>query len=417
MITKRNLGSGIELIMEKIPYVRSVSVGIWVKAGSVNENEINSGISHFIEHMLFKGTEMRSARDIAGDIDKIGGQINAFTGKESTCYYVKVLDTHVEDGIEILMDMLFNSKFDIDEMEKEKAVIYEEINMYEDSPEDTVHDMLSEVIFDGHPLGKPIIGTYDTINAFTRNNILDYIQENYGINNLVISVSGNFDEEKLIDTLDKNISKYLWENQILIPEIPVYKPGYKMKKKDIEQAHICLGIKGLPLDHEDYYALSILSNIMGGSMSSRLFQRIREEKGLAYSVYSYTTSYVKDGVFAIYAGVNPKQLKETSKLMVEEVNLLREKGVSEEELMTAKEQLKGNYILSLESVSGRMASIGKSQLLLKKVYTPDEVIELINKVSMDDINKVIKRVTDINQYSAAVVAKGEVTFEELITKN
>ena len=398
MITKRNLGSGIELIMEKIPYVRSVSVGIWVKAGSVNENEINSGISHFIEHMLFKGTEMRSARDIAGDIDKIGGQINAFTGKESTCYYVKVLDTHVEDGIEILMDMLFNSKFDIDEMEKEKAVIYEEINMYEDSPEDTVHDMLSEVIFDGHPLGKPIIGTYDTINAFTRNNILDYIQENYGINNLVISVSGNFDEEKLIDTLDKNISKYLWENQILIPEIPVYKPGYKMKKKDIEQAHICMGIKGIPLDNEEYYALSILSNIMGGSMSSRLFQRIREEKGLAYSVYSYTTSYVKDGVFAIYAGVNPKQLKEASKLMVEEVNLLREKGVSEEELMTAKEQLKGNYILSLESVSGRMASIGKSQLLLKKVYTPDEVIELINKVSMDDINKVIKRVTDINQY-------------------
>ncbi len=414
MIIKRNLSNGIELVMEKVPYVRSVSIGIWVRTGSVNEDEKTNGISHFIEHMLFKGTQKRTAKDIAGDIDKIGGQINAFTGKESTCYYVKVLDTHVEEGIEVLMDMLLNSKFDDNEMLKEKAVVYEEINMYDDSPEDTVHDLLSEIVFDGHPLARPIIGSQETIKSFTREMIMDYMKENYSMDNIIISVAGNLDEDYIIELLEKEILSHSIKKQRHHVEIPVYHPKLKAKRKDIEQAHLCMGIKGIPLDDEKYYALSILSNIMGGSMSSRLFQKIREEKGLAYSVYSYTTSYVKDGVFAIYAGVNPKQLSEASKLMIEEVNVLRQKGVSEEELSTAKEQLKGNYILNLESISGRMASIGKSQLLLGRVYTPDDIIDFINKVTPNDMKEVIDLVTDLKGYSAAVVSKDEVDMEKMM---
>lgn len=414
MINKRILSSGIELIMEKIPYVRSVSLGIWVRTGSINEDNKTSGMSHFIEHMLFKGTEKRTAKAIAGDIDKMGGQINAFTGKESTCYYVKVLDTHVADAADILLDMLFNSKFDKVEIEKEKTVIYEEINMYEDSPEDTVHDLLSEIVFDNHPLGRPIIGNHDTIEAYTREMILDYMNDNYSTDSIIISAAGNINEDQLVTILEKGIKNKFGKKQQQPPEIPIYKPNMRFKKKDIEQAHICMGLKGIALDDEKYYPLSILSNVMGGSMSSRLFQKIREERGLAYSVYSYTSSYVKDGIFALYAGVNPRQLEETSKLMLEEINNLQQNGIAEEELATAKEQLKGNYILSLESVSGRMASIGKSQLLLGKVYTPDQIIEFINKVSMDDMKKVIDIVTDLKNYSAAVVCRNEVEIEKLI---
>lgn len=413
MIVKRKLSNGIEVIMEKIPYVRSVSIGIWVRTGSVNENDEISGISHFLEHMLFKGTDKRTAKDIAGDIDKIGGQINAFTGKESTCYYVKVLDTHISKGVEVLTDILFHSKFDPSEIAKEKTVVYEEINMYEDSPEDTVHDLLSEIVFDGHPLGRPIIGKQEIIESFSRETLLNYFKKNYNCENIVISAAGNINEEDVMTLLENNIVDCQGNRREKLPDIPTYKPDLRIKKKDIEQAHLCMGIKGIPLDDDKYYALSILSNIMGGSMSSRLFQKIREEKGLAYSVYSYTTSYVDDGVFAFYAGVNPKQLKETSKLMIEEINLLKSKGISKEELITAKEQLKGNYILSLESVSGRMASIGRAQLLLGKFHTPDEVIDNIDKVTEDEMNTVISLVTDLDNYSAAVVSREEVHLDQL----
>ena len=414
MIIKRNLSNGIELIMEKVPYVRSVSIGIWVRAGSVNEDENNNGISHFIEHMLFKGTEKRTAKDIAGDIDKIGGQINAFTGKESTCYYVKVLDTHVEDGVEILLDMLLNSKFDEKEMLKEKAVVYEEINMYEDSPEDTVHDLLSEIVFDGHPLSRSIIGNRETIQSFDRDMIMSFMNENYSLDNIIVSAAGNIDEEQIINILESSMFPFIRRDRISYDKPSAYRPKIRIKKKDIEQAHLCMGIKGIPMDDKMHYPLSILSNIMGGSMSSRLFQKIREEKGLAYSVYSYATSYVTNGIFAVYAGVNPRQLSEASRFMIEQINLLREKGVTEEELNTAKEQLKGNYILNLESISGRMASVGKSQLLLNKVYTPDQVIGFINKVNMEDMNKVIELVTDINAYSAALVSREEVDMIKLM---
>ncbi|MFA5527236.1 MAG: pitrilysin family protein [Peptostreptococcales bacterium] len=414
MIINKRLNNGAELIMEKIPFARAVAIGIWVKTGSIDEDEKNNGISHYIEHMLFKGTEKRSAKDIAYEIDKIGGQINAFTGKETTCYYVKVLDSHVKEGADVLLDIVFNSIFDDEEMEKEKTVIYEEINMYEDSPQDTVHDLLSQIILDGHPLGQGIIGTHDTISNFTRQSVMDYFKKHYITNNMVISVAGNIDEGEIIDLFQKGIVDKASQFAETYQEIPEYKADRKMKKKDIEQAHLCIGTKGVRLDHDEYYPRAILSNIMGGSMSSRMFQKIREEKGLAYSVYTFTTSYVQDGLFGVYAGVNPNQLMETARLMVEELELLGKDGITIEELNTAKEQLKGNYILNLDSVSGRMASIGKSQLLLGKIYTPDEMIEKINKVSMEDMNKIMKSMTDIDQYSVAVVGKNEVDLSQII---
>lgn len=414
MIKKVKLSKGAQVIIENIPYVRSAAIGLWLKTGSINEEPDTAGMSHFIEHMMFKGTENRSAKEIAASIDNIGGQMNAFTGKESTCYYVKVLDTHIEEGVDVLLDMLFNSKFDPEEMEKEKTVIYEEINMYEDSPDDTAHDLLSQTIFNGHPLGKPVIGNQKAIEGFTRESVKKYLGDNYTMDSIVVSVAGNVNEEKLIDILEKKFKTLNLKKDHTPTPLPEYIPNFVMKVKDIEQSHICLGTKGYHMDHDNYYGLSIVNNIMGGSMSSRLFQKIREENGLAYSVYSYTNSYTKDGIFGIYAGVNPTQVEEATTLIIKELIHLRENGISEEELAMAKEQIKGNYIMGLESVSGRMTSIGRNELLLGKVFTPDDILTSIDKVQMDEINEIIEKITQIENYSGSLVSRVELDMKKIV---
>lgn len=414
MIIKKKLNCGAETVIEKVSSVRSAAIGIWVRTGSVNEKAETLGMSHYIEHMLFKGTDERSARQIAGDIDKIGGQINAFTGKESTCYYVKTLDTHVEEAADVLFDLFFNSKFDPAEMEKEKNVIYEEISMHEDSPEEAIHDMLYEELFKESPLGTPILGTRKTLEGFTRDKVLDYYVNNYTMDSIVISAAGNIDEDELTGIFEKKFKKLRPKKNEIALYPDAYSPNYRMKKKDIEQTHICLGIKGVTLDHDKYYALSVLNNIMGGSMSSRLFQSIREEKGMAYSVYSYTTSYVNDGLYAIYAGVNPQNAEEAVKLIINEIDILKRKGITEEEFSAAREQLKGNYIFGLENVNSRMASLGKSQLLLGKIYTPEEVLQHINDVTMDDMRDVINLISDLKNYSAVAIGKKEIDIKSLI---
>ncbi|MEL7655617.1 MAG: pitrilysin family protein, partial [Bacillota bacterium] len=268
MIINKKLNCGVRIVMEEIPYVQSVSIGIWVKAGSVDETAKNSGISHFIEHMLFKGTENRSAKKIAEDVDKIGGQINAFTGKEATCYYLKTLANNIDKAADILIDMFINSKFDEEEMEKEKRVVCEEIKMIEDSPEDDAHDIISELIFKGNPLSKSIIGTPKSLQGITRKDIKKYISDEYTRDNIVISVCGSFNQEHVCELFECKLTA-LSENKASKPfEEAAYKPSYKMKVKDIEQSHICLGLKGLSLDDDRYYSLVLLNNIMGGSMSS-----------------------------------------------------------------------------------------------------------------------------------------------------
>ncbi len=414
MIINKKLNCSVRIVMEEIPYVQSVSVGIWVKAGSVDETAKNSGISHFIEHMLFKGTENRTAKQIAEDVDRIGGQINAFTGKEATCYYLKTLASNVDRAADILIDMFINSKFDEEEMEKEKRVVYEEIKMIEDSPEDDAHDIISELIFKGNPLAKSIIGTPKSLNGITRNAIKKYIAEEYTRDNIVVSVCGRFDPDHVCELFDSKLTALNAEKTPKTYQEADYKPNYKVKVKDIEQSHLCLGLKGLPLADERYYSLVLLNNIMGGSMSSRLFQNIREEKGLAYSVYSMSSSFSNTGYFNIYAGVSHDKIKDAVVGIQDELKHLKEGGVTPEELQTAKEQLKGSYIFSLENVNGRMFSIGKNMLLLNKTYTPEEVMANIDAVTMDDISEISEIITDIENYSGVLIGRNKMDLKKVV---
>lgn len=414
MIINKKLNCGAQLIMEQIPYVKSVSIGIWVKAGSVDETEINSGISHFIEHMLFKGTETRSAKKIAEDVDKIAGQINAFTGKEATCYYLKTLATNFDQAAEILTDMLLHSQFDPTEMEKEKQVVYEEMKMIEDSPEDDTHDIIGELIFKGTALARPIIGTVESLKGVTRDSIHTYLNQEYTLDNIVISVSGSFDPEHVCGTFDHQLTPLTAAKKPKVHTLADYAPSYRVKVKDIEQSHLCLGLPGVKLEDKRFYSLALLNNLMGGSMSSRLFQNIREEKGLAYSVYSMSSSFSDTGYFNIYAGVSHDKVEDAIAGIKEELQLLQAKGISADELSTAKEQLKGSYIFSLENVNGRMFSIGKNMLLLRKVYTPEETLANIERVTMEDIRTVSELITDVCQYSAVLVGRKELDLEKLI---
>ncbi len=414
MIINKKLNCGVRIVMEEIPYVQSVSVGIWVKAGSVDETAKNSGISHFIEHMLFKGTENRSAKRIAEDVDRIGGQINAFTGKEATCYYLKTLATNVDKAADILIDMFINSKFDEEEMEKEKRVVCEEIKMIEDSPEDDAHDIIGELIFKGNPLAKSIIGTPKSLDGINRDAIKKYISDEYTRDNIVISICGCFNQDHVCELFDSKLTELNSNKAEKVFEETEYKPNYKMKVKDIEQSHICLGLKGLPLDDERYYSLALLNNIMGGSMSSRLFQNIREEKGLAYSVYSMSSSFSNTGYFNIYAGVSHDKIKDAVIGIQDELKLLKTDGVTADELQTAKEQLKGSYIFSLENVNGRMFSIGKNMLLLNKIYTPEEIMAHIDTVTMEDIKNISEMITDIHQYSGVLIGRNKVDLKKII---
>lgn len=416
MIKSMKLNCGAEVVMEKIPYVRSTSVGVWVKVGSVNETKRDYGISHFIEHMMFKGTPTRSAREIAADIDRIGGQINAFTSKENTCYYVKALDSSIETAIEVLCDILFHSVFDEVELEKERRVIYEEINMHDDSPEDVIHDLFYSTIFHDNPLGTPVLGTKEILSKLTRDDLKDYVENNYTVGNVVISIAGNFDEEKIVEVLESNF-KELSKHQQKVVAFPLeYVPKCIYQERDIEQVHLNMGIRGMKLGDDLHYAYSIVSNILGGSMSSRLFQSIREEKGMAYAVYSYLSAYTADGTFTIYAGVGQENLPHTVELIIQQLSLLKKQGILEEEFLAAKEQLKSSYIFSLESVSSRMASIGKSQLLLKECYEPEEALKKITDVNMEQIEEVINLFTDLDKYTVVALGRKAIDLKEVIDK-
>jgi predicted Zn-dependent peptidase len=406
MYNKYKLNNGLRIVTEYIPHVKSVSIGIWIETGSRYENSTNNGISHFIEHMLFKGTKNRNAKSIAESIDNIGGQLNAFTSKECTCFYAKVLDNHLPIAIDVLSDMLFNSTFSEIDMEKEKSVVIEEINMYEDSPEDLVHDLISTTVFNGHPLAYPILGNVDTLKNLNRSDILNYFNQHYTPDNTVIAIAGNFDRDNIVKLIEKYFGGWVGNKiQIESQKPPTLYQRLIGKNKPTEQLHLCIGMEGVSQGKKDLYSLLVLNNIFGGSMSSRLFQRIREEKGLVYSIYSYPSSYKDIGVFTVYAGLNPNQTLNVVKLITEEINSIKSKGLTKEEFSRAKEQLKGNYTLGLESTSSRMTSLGKSELLLGKIYSPKEIIEKIDKVTIEDVVNIIDKVFDFNKFNIAYVGR------------
>ncbi|CEO22132.1 M16 family metallopeptidase [Paraclostridium sordellii] len=400
------LDNGLTIVGEEIPYLKSITLGVWVNAGSRIESEKLSGISHFIEHMLFKGTKNRTSKEIASTIDNLGGQINAFTSKECTCYYVKLLDEHIDIGLDILSDMFLNPLFDKEDIEKERQVILEELKMYEDSPEDLVYDLLMEGVYKTDALGGNIIGTKESLDNMNREIISDYFKKYYVASNSVISISGNFKFEeivKLIEEKFKNLNKGDVNIEITTPE---FHPCFIAKNKDTEQVNLAISLKAIPLeDREDAYALSIINNIFGGSISSRLFQNIRENKGLVYSIYSAPSLYRKSGELGIYASMSNENLKKVYNLVLEEIDNIRENYLTEEEIRESKEQLKGSYILGLESTSSRMMSIGKSMLLTKKVKDPNDIIESINNIEKARIDLIIDKVFNKENIGICIVGR------------
>lgn len=405
MIKKYKLDNGINVVMEKMEYVKSVAFGVFVKNGSRNENEENNGISHFIEHMLFKGTEKRSFREIATEMDSIGGQLNAYTTKEYTCYYARALDTHFDIAFDIIGDMFFNSKFDDNAIEKEAKVISEEISMYNDSPEDVLFDKLQYNIWKGNSLSYSILGKDATISSFNHNILKNYFENNYCGENTVIAVAGSFDEEEVKEKINKLYGGLREKTNRIITQKPIYQKATVKIEKDIEQLHFALAFDGIKLNDRLSYAMAVLNTMLGGGMSSRLFQKIREENGLAYTVYSFNSAYTDIGLFSIYAGMNPEQLGRVYELILKEIKKIKQEKMSADLIYKTKEQIKSNYMMSLESTLNRMSSIGRSMTLMKKTSTPEELLSKIDEVSEEMVAEVIEKVFDLENSSLCLVGK------------
>ncbi|MEZ0482697.1 M16 family metallopeptidase [Planococcus sp. SSTMD024] len=396
MVTTYTCQNGLRIVSEHIPHFRSVAVGVFVNTGSRDERPEENGMTHFIEHLLFKGTEKRSAKDIAREFDRIGGDLNAYTSKEYTCYYAKVLDHHAPLAVDVLADMFFNSVMDPVEIDKERLVVKEEISMTEDMADDDVHEQLWRVMYPDNAIGAPILGTAETLDRFSRQQILDYMERHYTPSNTVISVAGHIDGKLLsqIETLFGSFERESPENAHVLP---TFVPGQSIKHKETEQAHICLGYPGLSLQDDKLFALAVLNNIIGGSMSSRLFQEIREDRGLAYSVYSYHSAYSDHGTLAIYGGTAEHQVGEVEELIRTSLQRMQEGDISDLEISDSREQLKGNLLLGLESTGARMSRNGKYELLQGKHQSADDIIRLIDAVERE-------HVLDLMQLTAAAPA-------------
>lgn len=406
MIEKVIFDNGVTVVMEKMPFVRSVAFGIFVKSGSCNEDKTTNGISHFIEHMMFKGTENRSAKDIANEMDSIGGQINAYTAKEYTCYYTRTLDTHFDKSLDILSDMYFNSKFDDEEIKKERNVVIEEISMYEDTPEDLVYDKLQSSIWRNNSIGFSILGTSDVISKFNHDTFIEYRKKHYRPDNTVISVAGNFKKDEILKKIENYFGSWKSNEEYKENEKEVeYFPSKIKIEKDIEQIHLVISFKGIPYGSDDSYTMTALNTILGGGMSSKLFQKIREENGLVYSIYSFGSAFVNSGLFNIYAGLSPNNYDQVYKLILEEVEKLRNNSITEQQLLKTKEQIKSNFILALENSGNRMSSMGRNQLLLNKIKTTDEIIKKIDDITPQKILDISKQIFNIDNLSVSVVGK------------
>lgn len=407
MFNLYTLDNGLRVVTEYIEHVNSISVGVMVQNGSRNESKDVNGISHFIEHMFFKGTDKRSAKEIVQEIENIGGQINAYTSKETTCYYIKALNTHVDLCLDVISDMILNSKFDEEEIEKEKGVVIEEINMSQDNPEDVLDEIHSEAIFGKDSLAYPILGTPDRIKSFNRKKIKDYIRTHYTPYNSVLSICGKFDEKELRKLIEEYFGKWSKDD--------IYNPTYesielkhdsKYMEKQIEQVHINLGLNGLPYADDKSYSLVLLNNIFGGGASSILFQKVREELGLCYSVYSYMQPYLGVGTLNIYTGLSNKYCDKAISVINEHLYDFAKKGISKELLEINKEKIKASYILGLESTSSRMFANAKCFLLQNKIKTQEDVIKRINKIDSDDINYVLEKCFKPGIISSAFVGQG-----------
>jgi len=413
------LHNGIRIVTEKIPYLRSVSIGIWINSGSRDEEDKNSGISHFLEHLAFKGTEKRSARQIAFEMDSIGGQIDAFTSREYTCYSAKVLDEHLPVAIDLLSDILLNSTLKPADIDKERQVILEEFKFVEDNPADYIYDLLYQSVWSSHPLGRSILGNHESIEKIDRNKLVNHLDNHYIPKNIIIAAAGNIDECRLNELLENafgSLNKNASSSREAPPEI---KRNFIVKERELEQVHFCLGTKGLRSADESRFEGYLLNTILGGSMSSRLFQKIREDCGLAYSIHSFISPYADTGLLGIYAGTSAEFFEKVLKMSLEEFKLLMTVKVSADELKKAKEQLKGNLMLSLESSSSRMNQLAKQEMYFERFFSLDEIIDEIEKVTEEKIQRLANRLLDNSFFNLAVLGpvKKEKISIGLLTDN
>ncbi len=390
------LPNGLRVVGERLPYLRSVSIGAWMHVGSMMEEKHESGLSHFLEHMVFKGTAKRNARQIAEEMDAVGGQLNAFTGRDCTCFYAKVIDEDVELAVDILSDLVRNASMDETELEKERGVILEEIAMDEDSPEDLVHEIMSRVQFGEQSPGQPILGPADQIAAYTRDDLLAFRSKHYGPNETVVAIAGSYDPDRVLALVTQYFGD--WENRVASVQEqtwPVLTGKSALREKEAEQMHICLGYPGAHYGSEDVYPLAVMNNVLGGAMSSRLFQRIREELGLAYSVYSYPNTYKGCGTFGIYVGVSPKNGEKALAEINGEIERFLREGITEKEFRDSKQQLRSGYLMGLESSGSRMQSLGRSTLLRGKPISHEETLARIEAVTIEKVMDAARRVLTV----------------------
>jgi predicted Zn-dependent peptidase len=403
-----NLPNKSKLIVEEIPYVKSVAIGVYIKVGSRHEPVNLTGASHFIEHMLFKGTKQRSALDIAASFERIGGQLNAYTGKEHTCLYARVLDENAGMAIDILLDMLFNSQFISKEFNTEKGVILEEINMSEDTPDDLVHEIFFRRLWQGHAMGMPILGTTDTVASFQRQEIMDFYHQHYVPANMVVSIAGNIERDKIRDLVAAEMDKYATDHTGLPPtEARCGGNFIQLQAKETEQIQICVGVPGISYHNDLRFTQNVMNSILGGGMSSRLFQQLREEMGLAYSVYSFPSSYSDTGSFAVYIGTSPGRIAETFQGLKQLIDELCTQGVSEEEVIRTRQLIKSSLYLGLESVVNRMTRNGKSVVMYDEVTAIDEILEKILQVDQVMIKDLAARLWQQQKVSLACVGPAE----------
>lgn len=389
MIEQFTLPNGLRVLCEQLPHLRSVSMGVWVKAGSILEREHENGLSHLIEHMAFKGTGRRSAKQIAQEMDAVGGYLNAATSKLCTCYYAKVIDENLPLAADILSDIVRFPAIDPKELDKERNVVLEEISMTDDSPEDVAYDLIASAMFGRQPLGQTILGPRELIASYTREDILAFRARHYSPMNTCVAIAGNFDLNQVKDLMAQRFGDWTGGAGEIFPVNAVnQRPQTLTADKDTEQAHICLGYRGKPLGDADAYPMAVFNSILGGGMSSRLFQRIREESAMAYSVYSAPSAYPHCGDFTIYAAVSPRNVKAVLAQIDEETSRLVREGATQEEFDMAKAQLKGGFILGQESAYNRMNSMGGNMALMNRVITTDETIRRIEAVTPEDVRRV-----------------------------
>ncbi len=388
-ITRDVLDNGLRILTEQMTQVRSISIGVWLTRGSRHETAEQSGIAHFVEHMLFKGTGTRSAEDIAQAIDSIGGQLDAFTAKEYASYYIKVLDEHLPLALDILSDIVLNPAFSVEDIEREKKVVLEEIKMVEDTPDDLVHELFTQGFWENHPLGRPILGTPETVESFTADSIRKYFVDAYTPRNLIVSAVGNLDHARVRELVAAKFGALASVGQPSGEHAPEVVPKILVRNKaSLEQSHVCLGTDSYPQNHDDRYSSYVLNTMLGGSMSSRLFQNVREKRGLAYAVFSGLSAYRDAGSFTIYAGCSNDAVGEVIDLCVEELRGVKQAPVPAAELQRAKDHLKGSLMLSLENTASRMSHIARQEIYFDRQFGLDETLDGIERVTTADVQRV-----------------------------